>query len=106
MVYIHHAPFRANGLFDEAARFDIAASNLTEAAINLTIDLLKNRPVSRPYGVLKERLSEEHQPTSFHCARALRSAPDTEDRTPIQLLVALFKLCPEGEEDTCNYIYM
>ncbi len=94
------ARFRASGIFDEVVRFDITASNLTEAAIDLTIDLLKNRPVARPYGILKGRLLEEHQPTSFQRARALRTAPDMGDRTPSQLLIALIKLCPEGEEDT------
>ena len=94
------ARFRASGIFDEAVRFDVAASNLTEAAIDLTIDLLKNMPVARPYGILKERLLVEHQPTSFQRARSLRSAPDMGDRTPSQLLVALLKLCPDGEENT------
>ena len=76
------ARFRVAGLFDEVNRFDIAAANLTEAAIDLTLDLLKNRPVARPYGVLKERLLHEHQLTPFQRARALQAAPAMGDRTP------------------------
>ncbi len=94
------ARFRVCSLNDEAVMFDVAASNLSEAAVDLSIDLLKTRPAVQPYSALRRRLLTEHQPTPFQRARSLRSAPDMGDRSPSQLLVALIKLCPEGEEDS------
>ena len=94
------ARFRANQIGDEVARFDIAASNLSEEAVDLVLDLLKDIPVGRPYGVLKDRLLRRHVLTPLQKAEALRTSPELGDRSPGQLLTAMLKLCPDGEAET------
>ena len=94
------ARFRANQIRDEVARFDVAASYLSEEAVNLVLDLLKDVPVGRPYGVLKDRLLRRHVLTPLQKAEALRTSPELGDRSPSQLLTALRKVCTEGEEET------
>ena len=97
------ARFRANQVMDEAARFDIAASNLSEEAVDLVLDLLRDIPVGRPYGVLKDRLLRRHVLTPLQKAEALRTFSDLGDRSPSQLLTAMLKVCPDGETETVQF---
>ncbi len=92
--------FRLHNVMDENARYEYASAHLTEEAVDLVIDLLQTPPVGRPYGVLRQRLLREHQLTPLQKAERLSNHPEMGDRTPSQLLTAMLKVCPEGEQET------
>ena len=98
------AAFASRGIIDQVRMYHHVLYSLPQPVLDRVADMLATaEPPSNAFQRLKERLLQEYQVSAFKRMARLRVTPPLGGETPSDLLTAMLKLCPPGEEGTIHF---
>ena len=98
------AAFASRGIIDQVRMYHHVLYSLPQPVLDRVADMLATaEPLPNAFQRLKERLLQEYQVSAFKRMARLRATPPLGGETPSDLLTAMLKLCPPGEESTIHF---
>jgi hypothetical protein len=79
-------------------RYCHVVATLPHESLRMVADLVEAPPAATAYNDMKNRLVASHQLTDFQKAEKLFQMPALGSRKPSDLMAAMFKTCPRGDE--------
>jgi hypothetical protein len=90
--------FFLDGIVDETVKYYMVLRALPESTVDLISDLVEGPLPEQPYTQLKARLLAAHQLSDYQKVEKLSQIPPLGAQKPSELLAAMLKLCPRGQE--------
>jgi hypothetical protein len=96
--------FTLKNITSETIKYCSVVASLPHDVLRQVADLLDSSRLDQPYTQLKERLMSAHELTPVQRAECVMQMPDIGAQRPSQLLAAMLKWCPRGEETSSFFI--
>jgi hypothetical protein len=98
--------FHLRNVTGQLTRYYMVLAALPEATVDLVADLVESELPVDPYDELRRRLLQAHTLTPYQQVEQLFAHPSLGDQRPSELLAAMLKKCPRGQEDSPFFRYL
>ena len=98
--------FHLRNVDGQLTRYYMVLAALPEATVDLVADLVESELPVNPYDELRRRLLQAHSLTPYQQVEQLFAHPSLGDQRPSELLAAMLKKCPRGQEDSPFFRYL
>ena len=96
--------FHNKRITDSFNKHCLLIAALPHDSLCLVMDLAANQPAVAPYKAVKARLMQAHELTPYKKVEIIMSMPSLGARKPSQLMAAMLKLWPPGQEQSPIFI--